>query len=66
MAQKLENRWNITDSMVLFEVVATYRPFSCCGHSVSGHLKSFAGLAVHKQSFLNLLRQNGRRVTKVC
>ena len=23
-------------------------------------------LAVHKQSFLNLLRQNGRRVTKVC
>ena len=23
-------------------------------------------LAVHKQSFLNLLRKNGRRVTKVC
>ena len=23
-------------------------------------------LAVHKQSFLNLLRQNGRRMTKVC
>ena len=41
MAQKLENRWNITDSTVLSEVVATYRPFSCCGHSVSGHLKSF-------------------------
>ena len=41
MAQKLENRWNITDSTVLFEVVATYRPFSCCGRSVSGHLKSF-------------------------
>lgn len=41
MAQKLENRWNITDSTVLSEVVATYRPFLCCGHSVSGHLKHF-------------------------
>ena len=41
MAQKLEKRWNITDSTVLSEVVATYRPLPCCGHSVSGHLKSF-------------------------
>ena len=41
MAQKLENRWNITDSTVLSEVVATYRPLSCCGHFVSGDLKSF-------------------------
>ena len=43
------------------------------GHFVSGDLKSIVytrlvlstRLAVHKQSFLNLLRQNGRRVTKV-
>ena len=41
MAQKLENRWNVTDSTVLFEVVATYRPLPCCGHSVSGDMKSF-------------------------
>ena len=42
-------------------------------HFVSGDLKSIVytrlvlsrRLAVHKQSFLNLLKQNGRRVTKV-
>ena len=52
------------------------RPLSCSGHFVSGDLKSLCmaslvlsmRLAMHikkKQSFLNLLRQNGRRVTKV-
>ena len=39
----------------------SYRPLSCGGHFVSGDWKSF----VHKQSFLNLLSQNGCRVTKV-
>ena len=75
MAQKLENRWNITDSTVLSKVVANYRPLPCCGHSVSGDMKSFflcmanlvlsTRLSVHKPSFLNLLRQNGRHMTKV-
>ena len=39
----------------------------CCFSPVDvpGELELATRLAVHKQSFLNLLRQNGRRVTKV-
>ena len=48
------------------------RDLSRCGHFVSEELCLCTAslvlstrLAVHKQTFLNLLRQNGRRVTKV-
>lgn len=42
------------------------RPLSQGGHFVSGVLESFVyvRLALHKQSFLNLPRQNVRHVTK--
>ena len=55
-----------------------YRPFSRGGHFVSGDLESlvyawlasfslqgYPSLAMHKESFLNLLRQNGCHLTKV-
>ena len=46
------------------------KPLSCGSHFVSGDFESFVyaertRLAVHKQSFLNLLTQNGHRVTQV-
>ena len=70
MAQKLEN------STVLSEVVATYRvtflmawPFCLWTFKklclCMANLVLSKRLAVRKPSFLNLLRQNGRRMTKV-
>ena len=52
-------------SSILFCTCLYPRPLSRGGHFISGIFLLRTRLAVHKQSFLNLLRQNGRRVTKV-